>query len=388
MISHILLKLASRCNFDCSYCYWFRDSSVKHLPALMPPEVTSAFASALERHISKYELDEFICSFHGGEPMLFGVDRLRVFIEKIELVSKRTHCKIRYALTTNGALIDASWIRLITEYSISIAISIDGPPEVHDQRRKTVRGLPTWKNSITGYLALCRAGVKPSILAVCDPSSDPKDILDHLASDLGATFCDVLLPDADHTKPAEPIAKFYIALFDHWYDNYIDKGVEVRILCDFIRGLLGLQTKTDSIGFAPITTVCLNTSGRLEPHDVLRISGEARVATNCNILSNEISDIETDPLWIEVREASTSLCPACEQCRFKNACGGGHIAQRWSDSRNYNNPSVYCSDLTSILEHIAKKISIDIERTTESAKTTSAEVFKYLAEGRPSVLFT
>lgn len=387
MIDYVLLKIASRCNFDCTYCYWFRDPSVRHLPPLMSPNVISAFISALERHIIKNELKEFVCSFHGGEPLLFGHKNLRDFIERLELISMKTNCHIRYALTTNGALIDTKWIKLITDYSISIAISIDGPPEVHDKRRKTIRGLSTWESTVSGYLELCRANIKPSILAVCDPTSDPKNILDHFTEDLGVVFCDFLMPDADHSRPTESIAQFYIQLFDHWYDNYMDKGIEVRILNDFLRGIMGLQTKTDSIGFAPIKTVCLNTSGRLEPHDVLRISGEERVATNCSILTNEISDIELDPLWLSVKEASTLLSKKCQCCRFRNTCGGGHIAQRWSDELHYNNPSVYCYDFIKIFEHIASKISFDIESNMVSKKLDCSTIEDYLIKGNPSGIF-
>ena len=34
----ILVKLAARCNINCSYCYWFRDKSVYDLPKILPDE--------------------------------------------------------------------------------------------------------------------------------------------------------------------------------------------------------------------------------------------------------------------------------------------------------------------------------------------------------------
>src|SRR5579871_3011754 len=34
-ISQLLVKVATRCNIDCSYCYWFRDASVYDKPKLM-----------------------------------------------------------------------------------------------------------------------------------------------------------------------------------------------------------------------------------------------------------------------------------------------------------------------------------------------------------------
>jgi uncharacterized protein len=34
-ISQLLVKVATRCNIDCSYCYWFRDAAVYEKPKLM-----------------------------------------------------------------------------------------------------------------------------------------------------------------------------------------------------------------------------------------------------------------------------------------------------------------------------------------------------------------
>jgi uncharacterized protein len=386
MINYLLVKLASRCNFDCSYCYWFRDGSVRNLPPLISEPVIQALLTALEQHITEYRLPDFTCSFHGGEPTLFGAKRLRNLLERIDEITIRTKCDIRYALTTNGALIDSEWVDLIKRFEIAVTVSIDGPPDVHDRRRIDVRGAPTWRDSVTGYFALCREGIAPAIIAVCDPEASPVSVLDHLAKDLGVQFCDILVPDCDHTSDVKSIAAFYIGLFDHWYDKYADSNVQVRILNECVRGLLGLQSHTESIGLAPTRTVCLSTSGQLEPHDVLRIAGEARIKTSCNIFSNRIDDIETDPLWLAVREASTNLCDKCKACRYKNACGGGHIAQRWSVDRQYDNPSVYCTDYIKILDHIAGRLKRDLE--VDGGAMGPDTIHAALLTGRPEVLFS
>ena len=38
-ISQLLVKVATRCNIDCSYCYWFRDAAVYDKPKLMSDAV-------------------------------------------------------------------------------------------------------------------------------------------------------------------------------------------------------------------------------------------------------------------------------------------------------------------------------------------------------------
>lgn len=360
MFSSVLVKLCSRCNLDCNYCYWFRDGSVRSLPARMGVPIQKALVDKIERHICRFALKEFLCSFHGGEPLLFGADRLRNLLEELDHVGARTGCTVSYALTTNGVLLTEQWINLIRDYQISVTCSIDGPREVHDRRRVTLRGAPTWSDAVNGYFALCRAGTAPSIIAVCDPESDPVETINHLVGDLGVRFCDVLMPDNNYVTSAPSIAEYYTKLFDHWYDKHFSSGVEVRILSDIVRGILGLESRTDSTGFGPLETVVVNTDGAIEPHDVLRIAGPAEVATGLNILVHEIADVEENGVWQAAKAASLDLHPRCQSCEFEIACGGGLLAQRWSPENAYNNPSVYCDDLYQIYSHVKQRLKNSI----------------------------
>ena len=49
--SYLLVKLASRCNLNCTYCYWFRDGSVYETSALLRPDVEDALVERLAAHI-------------------------------------------------------------------------------------------------------------------------------------------------------------------------------------------------------------------------------------------------------------------------------------------------------------------------------------------------
>lgn len=380
-LNGVLIKLASRCNYDCTYCYWFRDQSVYKLPPLMPKHVEQAFLDKLRRHISNTRIEQFFCSFHGGEPTLFGTKRMSGFLAEITKLGSELGCQMKFAFTTNAALIDEDWVKLLREFDVAVAVSIDGPPQIHDRRRVTRAGAPTWRQTVAGYLELCRGGLQPTIIGVCDPTARPDEILDHYFDDLGATFCDVLPPEFDHDAAVVPIHQFYCGLFDHWYNRYSASGTQVRILTGFIRGLLGLPARTESIGFGATSIVCLTPRGDLEPHDTLRISGNERVRSSCNVLENELTDVFTDETWVGVREASLDLCATCRACRYAYACGGGHIAQRWSSANKYNNVSVYCSDYQVILDHIASRIGVEMATGYSSV---IIEITAALRAGRPT----
>src|SRR6266404_9550865 len=101
----VLVKLASRCNINCTYCYWFRDAEVYNKPAVLTIEAEDAFCERLEQHIEEFELDHFVLIFHGGEPLLFPKHRFVEFQEKLLDIEDRTGCEISRGVCTNAILI-------------------------------------------------------------------------------------------------------------------------------------------------------------------------------------------------------------------------------------------------------------------------------------------
>src|SRR3569833_2845225 len=109
-ITQLLSKVATRCNIDCSYCYWFRDAAVYDKPKLMNDHVRQQLLQRIEQHVTRYSLVDFPIVLHGGEPLLWGVENFHRFAEACEGISSRTGCDIPIAVTTNGVLFDDEWL--------------------------------------------------------------------------------------------------------------------------------------------------------------------------------------------------------------------------------------------------------------------------------------
>src|SRR6201995_3531551 len=139
-ISQLLVKVASRCNIDCSYCYWFRDASVYDKPKLMSEEVLQQLLQRIEEHVVTHSLVDFPIILHGGEPLLWGIENFHRFAEACEEMSFRRRCEIPIAVTTNGVLIDDDWLDCFEAHDIPVAISLDGPAHIHDAHRRTFQG--------------------------------------------------------------------------------------------------------------------------------------------------------------------------------------------------------------------------------------------------------
>ena len=357
VFTFLLVKLASRCNIKCTYCYWFRDGEVYKKPTLLTVDAEKAFCEKIEQHITEFGLEFFMIVFHGGEPLLFPKHRFADLQERLMEIEERTGCMIDRGVCTNGILIDDEWVDLFKKYDIGVSVSVDGPADIHDAHRIDFKGLGTHADTIAGLERLRAAGLEPGLISVCNPDTDPEVILAYIVDELGIKKFDILPPDASHLDTPAPIDAYFIKLFDVWYDKYAAQGVRISTLDAMVQGLMGDASVSDTIGLGPIETVTLMSDGTLEPLDVLRIVGDGSTKTDVSVFKDTLQDIQKDARWSAAYKASLNLCDTCKQCEYMDACGGGHLAQRWSKERQFDNPSVYCQSWKNIFDHIWKRIS-------------------------------
>src|SRR5262249_38815282 len=174
-ISQLLVKVASRCNIDCSYCYWFRDASVYAKPKLMSVAVLDQLLRRVDEHVVRHALAEFPIILHGGEPMLWGGGKFHRIAQGCAAIPGGTQCDIPVGVTTNGVLIAEAWLDCFEANGISVAISLDGPAHVHDARRRTFQGAGTHAAVERAARMLLARDIGVTALAVCDPTVDPKE---------------------------------------------------------------------------------------------------------------------------------------------------------------------------------------------------------------------
>ncbi|HEY9008180.1 MAG TPA: radical SAM protein [Ohtaekwangia sp.] len=353
---YILLKLASRCNIQCTYCYWFRDETVYAKDKILNEDAELNLISALDRHLKKYQLKLFSILLHGGEPMLFGKNRFIQLCRKLRSVTQTNGCRLNLSITTNGMLIDDEWCFIFNSFEIKVTLSLDGPPNVHDSRRIDFQQQGTSAKVIAAYFLLKRHQIRTGILGVCKPDTNPILFRDFFVKELGETNFDILVPDATHEEQPASIAGFYKSLFDIWLHEFQSTNLRIRFIETIVKGLMGYRSTSESIGYRPVGTITILTDGSIEPLDVFRIAGNGSTATGLNVAKDEIQDLADHSLWLEIRDASLNLHPTCKSCAFHDACGGGHIASRWSRENRLNNPSVYCRDFQEIFSYISAKI--------------------------------
>ena len=86
-ISGFVVKISSRCNLNCSYCYEYNmgDDSWKSMPKTMSIETMSKVVERIKEHSLKHDFNNISISLHGGEPLLVGIDKFKEYISIINI---------------------------------------------------------------------------------------------------------------------------------------------------------------------------------------------------------------------------------------------------------------------------------------------------------------
>ena len=225
------------CNLNCGYCYY---PGKKNLNPLKDNIIMND--GILEKYIVQHleaSTDNVInFSWHGGEPLLAGID----FYKKVTYLQRKhklSDATIINGIQTNGTLLNDEWGRFLASEKFIIGISIDGPGDLHNQNRRTNRNEPTLQMVISGYEILKKYGIIPEILCVVNSSNVNYPLIVYsFLKELGAKFI-TFLPLVEHRSgnispvsrksvPSGEFGIFLSAVFDEWVENDIGE-IKIQI---------------------------------------------------------------------------------------------------------------------------------------------------------------
>jgi uncharacterized protein len=226
------------CNLGCGYCYYLGKKTL--YPAterfLMSDDILEKYVI---QHIEASTEPEIFFSWHGGEPLIAGIDFFRKVL-KLQNIYRRPGSSIINGIQTNGTLLNDELCRLFANEGFIAGISIDGPEEFHNKFRNTSDGSPTFSRVINGYKLLVKYGIIPEILCVVNSENVKHPVVIYnFFKELGAkyiTFLPLVEPEkkfpgevTKNSVPAEEFGFFLATVFDEWVSKDIGK-VKVQII--------------------------------------------------------------------------------------------------------------------------------------------------------------
>lgn len=319
--------IGGSCNMGCSYCYYLDKTELYsgRGPLKMSDEVLE---NMIRQQIEASTEEKVFFSWHGGEPLLAGID----FYRKALTYQKKYLSEGRSAINgiqTNGTMLSEEWCRFLRDENFIIGISIDGPEEMHDKHRKTASGKPTFKDVMHGYNLLRKYGITSEILCVVSSfnSSHPLEVYDFFR-DIGAPFL-TFLPlvernlscysgvTEESVRPEE-FGRFLTAIFDRWIENDTGK-VKIQIFEEALRPAFNEDHtlcifKVDC-GIVPV----VEHNGDFYSCDHY-VDGDHLMG---NILTDTLGKLLKNPRQIEFGRAKSHTLPKyCRECYVLSMCNG------------------------------------------------------------------
>lgn len=137
-ISQLAISPTLKCNLNCTYCYNYQEneaSLIRKMPSLDKQGIKKILQTLNELNLDK----KVNIAFIGGEPLL-DAKKINYLIRVAKVFSKRRDILLGFLVTTNGiTLRKRSVVDLLNEHKIVVSVSIDGPPEWHDEARRTLK---------------------------------------------------------------------------------------------------------------------------------------------------------------------------------------------------------------------------------------------------------
>lgn len=366
-----ICKVASRCNLDCDYCYVYQhaDQTWRKQPVKLSLETAIQLGKRIDEHAQTHNLRVVDLVMHGGEPLLLGVDYLYRLCETIQ--NNAPHVKICYRIQTNGVLFNEAALRFCLEWGITVGLSLDGPRRVNDLHRFDHKGYSSF-DAVEQALKLLTSedgrNIWNGFLTVIDIHNDPIEVYSYLKS-FKPRMIEFLLPLGHYdlrpygkeSTEGTPYADWLLKIFSEWYYEK-PQTIQVRRFRDIIALMAGSNYSSEEWGLQPVDFAVIETNGEIQAVDTLKITYTGANNLDLNIFDHSFDDMFMSPLVRERQARWSSLCRTCQECELVQVCGGGYFPHRYSHANGFQNPSIYCSDLTKLIHEIHATVMDDLSK--------------------------
>ena len=376
---NLMIKPAgSLCNLDCHYCYYLDKAEIYH--GRQPRMSEQVLETLTKQYIESNDVPEVTFNWHGGEPLVMGLDFYR---KAVELQQKYAGGKIVHnTLQTSGTLIIPEWADFFRENDFLIGISIDGPADIHDKFRKDKGGQNTFDKVMRGVNLLRQRGVQFNTMTTVNKASEGRgaEVYRFLKS-IGSRYMQ-FMPVVEHVmypvdsqgrmqtkarpyivSPETPGAylarwsvssqgfgRFMCDIFDEWWRYDVGRYF-VNIFDATLAGYCGAQPGSCAYAATCGGNLVVEHNGDVYPCDHFvypeYFSG--------NIASIHLRQIASSDMQRRFGLNKRNTLPSkCISCKYVNVCHGECPKHRFSKTDNGDTGlSTLCSGYYMFFEHTA-----------------------------------
>lgn len=349
----LILKLTESCNYQCCFCRYANHTEEHSVMDVVT--VQEYIEKALKYNIEQKHLGLKIV-FHGGEPLLWGIERFQQIMDFERKCERKFRIKFRNCIQTNGYLLNDEWVLFLKNNKFQVGISLDGPLELnkHYGRLGNEVSMDIVLNNIK---KLKSKNVSFGILSVITPEHLGKEELfynfwiDNKIENIGLCYC--YNPNDGISIDAYLLSDFLIKLFDFYF--WGEKRLNIREFNNAIAKVLNKKSNS-------CTNACREKCGYFfsvtSNGDVCFCDEYDREKKNIigNLNVDSIMQIvEGDRFQVIKRECKDIILTKCDSCSVYSICGAGCRRHDINNKQNY-----FCKTYTRLYEHIRKNVNMAI----------------------------
>ena len=340
------------------------DDNWKNLTRIISEDTIEALCNSFEEFV-KNQKKRFSVVLHGGEPFLLGSKKLSHLLGRLRKVLPNDY---PISIQTNGILITNEILDICSRFRASVAVSIDGPEDVHNKYRVNHQATGTFRQVVKGINILVNHPdaqfLNAGLLAVIDPFTNAADVYNFFKT-LSPPSIDFLYKDGNHSRlPLNKVSvksteygEWMVALLNTYLSD--SEPLPIRVLDDMLKVLLGGMVSKEGLGITNFAIVIIDTDGSIMKNDTLKstYNGADKFSQNFNINDITLSKFLKSEEFIAYCDMQRPTNSKCLSCPELLVCGGGMILNRWSDENGFNNPSVYCSDQLFLIKKLRNVVT-------------------------------
>jgi uncharacterized protein len=360
----VVLKIVSRCNLACDYCYVYEmaDQGWRNQPLRMSDATAARTVARIAEHATAHRLDRVEVILHGGEPLLAGTEWLARLVRSLR---DQVPAAVQVSLQTNGTLLSRPVLETLRSLEVGVGVSLDGDAEATGQHRVYADGRNSFDAVADGLGLLASPEFRAcysGILCTIDTRNDPVATYEALLR-FSPPALDVLLPHANWScpPPGSGYADWLIRLFQRWY-SAPQQETRIRLFSELIQLVLGQPGGVEGLGLLPSTLVVVDTDGSVKQLDSLSSAYPGAADTGLHVESSPFDAALSLPTTVARQLGASALSRQCRDCAVLEICGGGLYPHRYRAGHGFLNPTVFCADLFRLITHVRDRVAADLRQ--------------------------
>jgi uncharacterized protein len=318
--------------------------------------------------------------WHGGEPLLMGLDFYRDAITIQKGISKKSN--FSNSMQTNATLVDNKTLDFCEQNSIHLGSSMDGPENIHNLTRIYPDGRGSFQDVYKGvkliqerelmYRKEHKDGICGSIgggvitILTRENIDKIKELFEFFKTEKINIKVNPLIKSGRAKTAYDQLAigpaeygKALVELFDLWFAH--GKG---NIGIDPLEEILGNLITHEPVGCA-FTRTCRDNYISIGPQGDVYPCGRFDGVNDYwlgNINQYLLADMLESKKHVFMAERTAETIKGCSNCEYKQICNAGCMHNAYMIRGNIHDKDYYCRSYKLLFGHLKRALDIELKK--------------------------